>query len=41
MAAVEGARRRLRRRLIAANLTEDPALTWVPGMPGSFSVEEQ
>jgi hypothetical protein len=41
--ALEVARRYVqqrRARLVAGSLTNDPALTWVPGMPGSFSVDE-
>jgi hypothetical protein len=39
--ALEGMRRARRRRArMAGALADDPALTWVPGMPGSFSIDE-
>jgi hypothetical protein len=44
MLALEWARRRAQRklcRLAMAHLTNDPTLTWVPGMPGSFSVDDE
>lgn len=39
--AVEGLRRTRRRRArVAGAVADDAALTWVPGMPGSLSVED-